>query len=67
VRAATDFAHAREQTVYLTSEFVLVMQYLRFDMGTLLLKGDVGTPYGKWDPRVDCYRIKAVYYRDALT
>ena len=43
------------------------MLYLRFDMGTLLLKGEVGTPYGKWDPRVDCYRIKAMYYRDALT
>ncbi|MCJ7768339.1 DEAD/DEAH box helicase family protein [Candidatus Bathyarchaeota archaeon] len=43
------------------------MLYLRFDMGTLLLKGDVGTPYGKWDPRVDCDRIKAVHNRDALT
>lgn len=39
---------------------------LRFDKGTLLLRGEVGTPYGKWDPRVGCYRAKAMYYRDVL-
>jgi superfamily II DNA or RNA helicase len=39
---------------------------LWFDKGTLLLKGDIGTPYGKWDPRVDCFRIKALHYRDVL-
>ena len=39
---------------------------LWFDKGTLLLKGDVGTPYGKWDPRVGCFRIKALHYRDVL-
>ncbi len=31
------------------------------------MKGDVGTPYGRWDPRVDCYRLEALHYRDALT
>ena len=30
------------------------------------MKGKVGTPYGKWDPRVGCYRIKAYHYRDVL-
>lgn len=40
---------------------------LRFDKGTLLLRGEVGTPYGKWDPRVGCYRAKAMHYRDVLT
>jgi superfamily II DNA or RNA helicase len=44
----------------------LFMSYLWFDKGTLLLRGQVGTPYGKWDSRVDCYRIKAMYYRDVL-
>ncbi len=39
---------------------------LWFDKGTLLLRGEVGTPYGKWDPRVECYRIKAIHYRDVL-
>jgi superfamily II DNA or RNA helicase len=39
---------------------------LWFDKGTLLLRGEVGTPYGKWDPRVGCYRIKAIHYRDVL-
>lgn len=43
-----------------------VMSRLWFDKGTLLLKGDVGTPYGKWDPRSGCYRIKACHYRDVL-
>jgi superfamily II DNA or RNA helicase len=42
------------------------MIQLWFDKGTLLLKGEVGTPYGKWDPRVDCYRIKAMHYSDVL-
>jgi superfamily II DNA or RNA helicase len=42
------------------------MVHLWFDKGTLLLKGDVGTPYGKWDPRVGCFRIKALHYRDVL-
>jgi superfamily II DNA or RNA helicase len=42
------------------------MVRLWFDKGTLLLKGEVGTPYGKWDPRVGCYRIKALHYRDVL-
>ena len=37
---------------------------LFFDKGTLLLKGEIGTPYGKWDPRVSGYRIKALHYRD---
>ncbi len=40
---------------------------LWFDRGTILLKGEIGTPYGKWDPRVDCYRIKALYYEDVLS
>ena len=42
------------------------MVSLWFDKGTLLLKGAVGTPYGKWDPRVNCFRIKALHYRDVL-
>ncbi|MCW4010059.1 MAG: DEAD/DEAH box helicase family protein [Candidatus Bathyarchaeota archaeon] len=42
------------------------MPRLWFDKGTLLLKGEVGTPYGKWDPRRGCYRIKACHYRDVL-
>jgi superfamily II DNA or RNA helicase len=42
------------------------MLRLWFDKGTLLLKGQVGTPYGKWDSRVGCYRIKAYHYREVL-
>jgi superfamily II DNA or RNA helicase len=42
------------------------MPRLWFDKGTLLLKGEVGTPYGKWDPRSGCYRLKASHYKDAV-
>ena len=42
------------------------MPRLWFDKGTLLLKGEIGTPYGKWDNRSGCYRLKASLYRDAL-
>jgi superfamily II DNA or RNA helicase len=42
------------------------MHRLRFDRGTLLLSGGVGTPYGKWDSRVGCYRVKAMHYGDVL-
>jgi superfamily II DNA or RNA helicase len=42
------------------------MPRLWFDKGTLLLKGEVGTPYGKWDPRSGCYRLKASQYKDAV-
>ena len=30
------------------------------------MKGKIGTPYGKWDPRVDCYRTKAMNYDAVL-
>jgi len=42
------------------------MLRLWFDKGTLLLKGEIGTPYGKWDSRCGCYRLKASHYKDAL-
>ena len=45
---------------------MVVMPRLWFDKGTLLLKGEIGTPYGKWDPRIGCYRIKACHYKDVL-
>lgn len=42
------------------------MVYISFDKGTLLIKGNVKTPYGKWDPRVGAYRAKSMYYPDIL-
>jgi len=32
----------------------------------LLLRGEVGSPYGRWDSRSGCYRVKACHYRDVL-
>jgi superfamily II DNA or RNA helicase len=46
--------------------YFLFMLRLSFDKGTLLLKGEIGTPYGKWDPRISGYRIKALYYKDVI-
>lgn len=42
------------------------MILLRFDRGSLLIYGDVGTPYGRWDPRVGAFRAMAIYYREIL-
>jgi len=39
---------------------------LKYDRGSLLIQGEVGTPYGHWDPRVNAYRAMAIHYRDIL-
>jgi superfamily II DNA or RNA helicase len=39
---------------------------LKYDRGTILLEGDVGTPYARWDPRVRAFRAMALYYPDIL-
>lgn len=40
------------------------MVVLKFDRGSILIKGHIRTPYGKWDPRVACYRSLALNYQD---
>ena len=42
------------------------MIVLRYDRGSLLIYGEVGTPYGRWDPRVGAFRAMALYYREVL-
>lgn len=42
------------------------MTSLSFNQGTLLLRGSVSTPYGKWDPRTQGYRIKAHHYPNVI-
>ncbi|MFQ6075980.1 MAG: DEAD/DEAH box helicase [Candidatus Bathyarchaeia archaeon] len=42
------------------------MILLRYDRGSLLIHGEVGTPYGQWDPRVAAFRAMAVYYPEVL-
>ncbi|MCX8153023.1 MAG: DEAD/DEAH box helicase family protein [Candidatus Bathyarchaeota archaeon] len=39
------------------------LSYLK---GTVLIEGDLATPYGQWDPRVRAYRAPACYYSDIL-
>ena len=42
------------------------MIFLEYDRGSILIRGEVRTPYGKWDPRVNAYRAMAIHYRDIL-
>ena len=42
------------------------MTSLSFNQGTLLLRGSVSTPYGKWDHRTQGYRIKAYHYPNVI-
>lgn len=42
------------------------MIHLRFDRGSLLIRGEVGTPYGRWDPRVGAFRAMALHYPEVL-
>ncbi len=42
------------------------MILLRYDRGSLLIHGEVGTPYGQWDPRVGAFRAMAMYYPEVL-
>ncbi|MFX0201512.1 MAG: DEAD/DEAH box helicase, partial [Candidatus Hodarchaeota archaeon] len=42
------------------------MIQLRYDRGSLLIQGEVRTPYGQWDPRVGAFRAMAMYYREIL-
>lgn len=34
--------------------------------GTVILEGDVPTPYGQWDPRIKAYRAPGYCYRDIV-
>ncbi len=42
------------------------MNVLSYDNGSLLIKGETGTPYGQWDPRVGAFRAMAIYYPEVL-
>ncbi len=39
---------------------------LSFDRGTVLIRGESGTPYGIWDERVNAFRAQAIHYRAIL-
>lgn len=43
------------------------MILLRYDRGSLLIRGEVRTPYGQWDPRVGTFRAMAMHYPEVLT
>ncbi len=42
------------------------MVLLRYDRGSLVIHGEVSTPYGHWDPRVGAFRAMAIYYHEIL-
>ncbi|MEM0075075.1 MAG: DEAD/DEAH box helicase family protein [Conexivisphaerales archaeon] len=39
---------------------------LTFQMGSIVIKGDVRVPYSEWDERINAYRAKAIYYSEIL-
>lgn len=43
------------------------MILLRYDSGSLLIQGEVGTPYAQWDPRIGAFRAMAIYYSEILS
>jgi superfamily II DNA or RNA helicase len=42
------------------------MVNLKFDGGSIIIDGQARTPYGKWDPRVGCFRSAAINYLDII-
>ncbi|TRO47469.1 DEAD/DEAH box helicase, partial [Candidatus Bathyarchaeota archaeon] len=42
------------------------MVSILFDKGSLLIKGNIRTPYGRWDSRIGAYRAKSMYYSDII-
>lgn len=39
---------------------------LIYSKGTIIIQGDVSTPYGQFDPRINGYRVQGYHYRDVL-
>ena len=43
------------------------MNRLSYDKGSIIVRGDTGTPYGQWDPRIGAYRAMALHYQEIKT
>jgi len=39
---------------------------LTYSKGTIIIQGEVSTPYGQFDPRINAYRVQGYHYRDVL-
>ena len=39
---------------------------LIYSKGTIIIQGEVSTPYGQFDPRINAYRVQGYHYRDVL-
>jgi len=39
---------------------------LKYAAGSIIIEGEVSTPYGQWDPRINAYRAMAHNYPDIL-
>ncbi len=40
--------------------------HLSFDMGSILIRGEIRVPYAVWDERVKAFRAQALYYREII-
>ena len=43
------------------------MNSLSYDKGSIIIRGETGTPYGQWDPRIKAYRAQALHYTEIKT
>lgn len=39
---------------------------IKYEGGSLILRGDLGTPYARWDPRVEAFRALPLHYPDII-
>ncbi|MDH5807288.1 MAG: DEAD/DEAH box helicase family protein [Candidatus Methanomethylicaceae archaeon] len=39
---------------------------LSYSKGTIIIDGDISTPYTQWDPRIKAYRAPAYFYKDII-
>lgn len=43
-----------------------MVNIIKFKKGSLIVRGETGTPYGQWDPRINAFRALPIYYPEIL-
>jgi superfamily II DNA or RNA helicase len=43
-----------------------LVNIIKFKKGSLIVRGETGTPYGQWDPRINAFRALPIYYPEIL-
>jgi superfamily II DNA or RNA helicase len=64
MRQQKDFKNIFEFFIFIIRIKLLVK--LSYSKGTIILEGDVTTPYAKWDPRIKAYRALGYLYKEII-